>query len=371
MLAIPALLFTSLVMAQPIIRLTIDTLPAYHASGSDIYLAGSFNGWNPQDANYRFQRTEKGEYYIDLKLADGKYEYKLTRGGWDKGECKKGGAGIANRILTVPGETTIALNVEEWADRFPPKPKVSTASRNVQIIDTAFLIPQLKRTRRIWVYLPEGYAGSKTAYPVMYMHDGQNVFDDATSYSGEWGVDEFLDSATQRKCIVVAIDNGGSKRMNEYNPYDNERFGKGEGDLYVDFLVKTLKPFIDKKYRTLKDKSNTSVAGSSMGGLISLYAVLKYPKVFGAAGVFSPAFWISGTRIFDDIKKKGKQVDAKIYFYGGGKEGESMIPDLLKAYEEMVKVSASKMTNLIRDDGQHNEARWRMEFPLFYEWMNK
>jgi predicted alpha/beta superfamily hydrolase len=368
-LAIPALLFTSLVMAQTTTRLTIASLPSYHASGSDIYIAGSFNGWNAQDPNYRFQRTDKGEYYIDLKLADGKYEFKLTRGGWDKGECKKEGAGMANRVLQMPADANIRIDIEEWADRFPAKPKVSTASKNVQVIDTTFLIPQLKRTRRIWVYLPPGYAESETAYPVMYMHDGQNVFDDATSYSGEWGVDEFLDSTLLKKCIVVAIDNGGVKRMNEYNPYDNDRFGKGEGDLYVDFLAKTLKPFIDKKYRTLKDRANTSVAGSSMGGLISLYAVLKYPKLFGGAGIFSPAFWISGTNIFDDIKAKGKKVDAKIYFYGGDKEGQTMVPDMLKAYEEMAKVSKSVMTNLIRGDGEHNEARWKIEFPLFYKWM--
>ncbi|HEY6504820.1 MAG TPA: alpha/beta hydrolase-fold protein [Chitinophagaceae bacterium] len=367
-LIISALLFASLLMAQPTIRFTIVTLPEYHASGSDIYVAGSFNGWNPQDANYRFQRTEKGEYYIDLKLADGKYEYKITRGGWDKTECKKGGAGVANRVLIVPGEATIQLNIEEWADRIPAKPRVSTAGRNVQVIDTAFLIPQLKRTRRIWVYLPEGYTSSKTKYPVLYMHDGQNVFDDATSFSGEWGVDECIDSM-KKKCIVVAIDNGGQKRINEYCPYDMERFGKGEGDQYVDFLAVTLKPYIDKRYRTLKDRKNTFVAGSSMGGLISMYAVLKYPAVFGGAGVFSPAFWV-GPKIFDDIKDKGNAVASKIYFYGGKQEGENMIPDMIKAYEEMGKVSKSEMTTVVREDGKHNEARWRIEFPLFYEWIN-
>jgi len=368
-LAIPTLLFTSLVMAQSTVRINIESLPSYHATGSDIYIAGSFNGWNAQDPNYRFQRTPKGEYYIDLKLADGKYEYKLTRGAWDKAECKKEEARMDNRVLQLPGDASIRLNIEEWADRFPAKPKTSTASKNVQVIDTAFLIPQLKRTRRIWIYLPPGYADSKTAYPVMYMHDGQNVFDDATSYSGEWGVDEFLDSTRLRKCIVVAIDNGGVKRMNEYNPYDNDRFGKSEGDAYIDFLVKTLKPFIDKKYRTLKDRENTSIAGSSMGGLISLYALLKYPKIFGGAGIFSPSIWITNKKIFDDIKSKGKKVEARVYFYGGGKEGEAMIPDMQKAAEELGMVSKSAITAFIRDEGQHNEARWRIEFPLFYKWM--
>jgi predicted alpha/beta superfamily hydrolase len=369
-LAISTLLFTASVMAQSNIHLEIRSLPSYHPSGADVYAAGSFNGWNPQDEKYKFQRSTDGHYYLDLKLDKGLYEYKITRGGWDKAECKTGGAGIENRVIKVEADTIISITIEEWADRFPGKPRTSTAGKNVHIIDTAFVIPQLKRVRRIWVYLPEGYAASKKHYPVLYMHDGQNVFDDATSYSGEWGVDEFLDSTKARQCIVVAIDHGGSKRMTEYNPYDNDKFGKGEGDLYVDFLVKTLKPYIDKEYRTLKDKPNTFIAGSSLGGLISLYAELKYPEVFGAAGVFSPAFWIGGTKIYDDIKAKGKKVNAKIYFYGGKLEGETMIPDMQKAFDDMGKVSRSKMQIVIRDDGKHNEENWRREFPLFYEWVN-
>jgi predicted alpha/beta superfamily hydrolase len=212
------------------------------------------------------------------------------------------------------------------------------------------------------------------------MHDGQNVFDDATSFSGEWGVDEAIDTLglKTKECIVVGIDNGGDKRLNEYCPYDislngiasNNKSNVGEGGKYVDFLVKTLKPFIDKKYRTLKDSKNTFTAGSSMGGLISMYAVLIYPKVFGGAGVFSPAFWV-GPKIFDDIKTKGKKVNAKIYFYAGDEEGESMVPMTLRAFNEMHKVSKSKMCEVIRAGGKHNEQRWRIEFPLFYEWMTK
>src|SRR5258706_7967122 len=363
------LLFTTLqstlfVMSQTLVRLEIRTLPAYHPSGSDIYVAGSFNGWNPQDKNYRFQKTDKGDYYIDLKLADGKHEYKITRGGWDNAECKKGGGFSSNRVLAIPDESSVVLNIEEWADRFPAKPRVSTANKNVHIVDTAFMIPQLQRVRRVWIYLPEGYAGSKDQYPVLYMHDGQNVFDDATSFAGEWGVDECIDSM-KKKCIVVAVDNGGNKRISEYCPYDMERFGKGEGDQYVEFLATTLKSYIDKNYRTLKNKENTFIAGSSMGGIISMYAVLKYPGVFGGAGAFSPAFWV-GPKIFDDIKTKGKQVKARIYFYAGKQEGETMLPDTQKAFDLMKQVSKSKMTTVIRDDGKHNEARWKIEFPLFY-----
>ncbi len=369
------LLFVSSVIAQNTVRLEIKSLPSYHPTGSGIYAAGSFNGWNPQNEQYKFQRDDNGNYFLNLKLNAGSYEYKITRGGWDKVECKKEGIGIANRSLKVEADLTVELNIEEWQDRFPPKPRVSSRGNHVHIIDTAFLIPQLNRVRRIWIYLPDNYAVSKDRYPVLYMHDGQNVFDDATSFAGEWGVDECIDSM-KIKSIVVAIDNGGDKRLNEYCPYDfslkgiaiNYSSNKGEGSQYIDFLVMTLKPFIDQHYRTLKDRKNTFIAGSSMGGLISMYAVLKYPKVFGGAGVFSPAFWV-GPGIFDDIKAKGKKVNSYIYFYAGRQESETMVPDMLKAFDDMSVVSKSRMIKVVRGDGKHNEPTWRKEFPLFYKWM--
>lgn len=375
-LAVGCLLQLSFSNAQSSVRIEIKDYPSYQDTNADLYLAGSFHSWRPGDSVYRFRRDGNGKYYINLQLVNGKYEYKITRGEWSKVECKKGGRGIANRVLMVPSDTTIQLSIEEWSDHFPPPSKTSSASKNVYIIDTAFYIPQLKRTRRIWVYLPEGYASSRSRYPVLYMHDGQNLFDNATSYSGEWGIDEYLDSTGYRKCIVVGIDNGGDKRLNEYGPYNftfNTELYKSlkitaEGSRYADFLVKTLKPYIDKKYRTLKDKTNTAIAGSSMGGLISMYAVLKYPAVFGYAGVFSPAFW-AAMPILDDIKKKGKNVNSHIYFYAGKQESESMVTDMMKVFAAMSKVSKSKMEMVIRDGGQHNEARWRLEFPLFYKWL--
>jgi predicted alpha/beta superfamily hydrolase len=371
-----ASLFILFLSAQQKIRIEINSLPVNDPANSSIFIAGSFNGWNPQNNSYKFQKSDKG-YFIELSLNNGSYEYKITRGGWDKVECTKDGKDIGNRSLQVNADTAVEISIEGWKDLFASSKQTPkrTANKNVKIIDTAFFIPQLNRTRRIWVYVPPTYNSSNKKYPVLYMHDGQNVFDDATSFSGEWGVDEAIDSLglKYKECIVVGIDNGADKRLNEYCPYDfnltaNKVSGKGEGGLYLDFLVKTLKPFIDKKYRTLKDKKNTFTAGSSMGGLISMYAVIKYPKVFGGAGVFSPAFWV-GPKIFDDIKTKGKKVNSKIYFYAGDAEGETMVPMTLRAFNEMHQVSKSKMCEVIRADGKHNEQRWRMEFPLFYEWL--
>lgn len=337
--------------------------------GDTLFVAGSFNEWNPRNPGFSFQPGGRIVYYLNMALPAGAYEYKITRGSWEKGECKVGGEGISNRLLKLESDTVLRLTVEEWVDRIPPKPKRSTASHHVQIIDTAFYIPKLNRTRRVWIYLPENYAkDNQERYPVLYMHDGQNLFEDTTSYSGEWGVDEYLDSIKLKKCIVVGIDHGGEKRMNEYSPFDHEEFGKGEGAAYVDFVAKRLKPFIDKKFRTIRDRQHTFIAGSSMGGLISMYAVLRHPKVFGGAGVFSPSFWISD-EIFTAIKKRGKKYKGLVYFYAGKQEGEQMVQQLLKAFEILSSVSKAKSTVVIRNDGLHNEARWRVEFPGFYNFL--
>ena len=246
---------------------------------------------------------------------------------------------------------------------------MSTASKQVQVLDTAFFIPQLNRTRRIWIYLPESYHSSRKRYPVLYMQDGQNVFDEATAFSGEWGVDEALDSLGREagECIVVAIDNGGETRISEYTPWDTEH-GKAEGELYVNFLVQTLKPFIDKKFRTRKKAKDTFIAGSSLGGLISFYAVLKHPKVFGGAGIFSPAFWIA-PRLLQEVMMQAPIVRSNIYFYAGKGESKGMVPDLLAVFQVMNQYSPAKMTTVIRAEGEHSEGSWRQEFPLFYRWL--
>ena len=337
-----------------------------------IFVAGNFNMWNPADSSYQLKTQANGISTITFSLPAGNYEYKFTRGNWQKGESDSAGKGTANRTLQLHSDTTISVNILGWADDFKSNQiaaeKNHSASKNVKIMDTAFYIPELKRTRRIWIYLPPGYATSKKRYGVLYMHDGQNLFDNATSYSGEWGVDEYLDSIFKKgkkEVIVVGIDNGLNKRMNEYNPWEFQNFGKGEGDQYVDFLVKDLKLFIDKHYRTLKNKSNTFIAGSSMGGLISLYAVLKYPQIYGGAGIFSPAFW-TASGIDSTVIADAKKVNSKLFFYAGGKEGDSMVPDMKRIEREIKERSSSRIREKIDEDARHNETAWRKYFPDFY-----
>jgi predicted alpha/beta superfamily hydrolase len=355
-------------IAQHKVKISIASLPTYHQPGQEIYMAGSFNGWNPGDARYKLDFKE-GEYTIKMSLPAGAYEYKFTRGSWEKVETSADGKSVGNRELVVSADIDDNVSITGWQDHFPPVPKISTASKNVMILDTAFYVPQLNRYRRIWVYLPPAYRTGRR-FPVLYMNDGQNLFDDSTSFSGEWGVDEFFDTTMLVPAIVVGIDNGGQYRLNEYSPYDMERYGKGNGSEYVDFIVQTLKPYIDRKYRTYRERRNTYIAGSSMGGLISMYAVLKYPHVFGGAGVFSPAFWVA-PKIFEYIGDRGKRVNAKVYFYAGGKEGEQMVPDMLRAHEILMRKTKGEAVKVVDENGRHHEAEWRRYFPLFYQWLRQ
>ncbi|MCX6319254.1 MAG: alpha/beta hydrolase-fold protein [Bacteroidetes bacterium] len=362
--------------AQHPIHIEITSLPPEPRT-YDLYMAGSFNNWNPADEKFMFQRKGNGQFYIDVNLPAGNYEYKITRGSWKEVETNTDGSDKSNRVLKVEKEESISVSIAGWKDQFAAVPVISTASKQVRVADTAMYMPQLKRKRKIEVYLPEGYGTSKERYPVLYMHDGQNLFDDKTSGAGEWGVDEFMDTMRMRKCIVVAIANDGIHRLHEYSPWDfrlksdTENIIRGEGKAYTDFLVKTLKPYIDKKYRTRKDKANTWVAGSSMGGLISFYAVLQYPTVFGGAGIFSPSVWIAKQPLLSLIKIKGKKVNSRLFFFCSKEESPDMAPDMLLAFQQLARVSKSPMTTIIRDQGGHNEGTWRKELPLFYEFIVK
>ncbi|MBK8786696.1 MAG: alpha/beta hydrolase [Chitinophagaceae bacterium] len=334
------------------------------------FLAGSFNNWNPGNNAFRFLLTNENSFELILNLPAGQYAYKCTRGNWGTVECFADGKDINNHSFRITADTTIEINIEAWRDDFAPVTKMHTASKQVQVMDTAFFIPQLNRARRIWIYLPEGYEKNKKEYPVMYMHDGQNIFDEYTAGFGEWGVDECLDSlinAGKQACIVVGIDNG-PKRLNEYNPFTFRNFGEAEGDRYLDFIVQTLKPFIDKKYRTLSSKENTIIAGSSMGGLLSYYAMIKQPQVFGKAGIFSPAFWTAPAinSLTDSLAAK---VNGKFFFYIGGQEGAAYLNDMVTIQELLGEKSTAMIYSVVDDEGMHNEKAWRKWFAEFYNWI--
>ena len=366
------LCFSYLVEAQFTVRFVITSVASKQQD--DIYVAGNFNGWNPKDEKLKakvFGGSRKSIVINDLSA--GTYAFKFTRGGFEKVETTNDGRDITDRIIEVNADMSLDVTIAGWKDDYPDKPKRYTASPQVKIIDTAFNIPQLNRKRRVWVYLPKNYASSNKTYPVIYLNDGQNLFNEQTAPYGEWGIDECLDSLQNqmgKESIVVGIDNGLGKRMTEYNPYDNVQFGKGEGKAYVDFLANTLKPFIDSKYRTKKSVDFTLVGGSSMGADISLYACFAYPNVFGAALLFSPAFWVT-PGLFEAAEKFITTHQPKLYFYAGGKESTTMVSDMEKMIGILEKKNSIQIRKVVNPLGQHNEASWRAEFPDAYRWLMK
>jgi len=253
-----------------------------------------------------------------------------------------------------------------------------TATGDVRVLNELYS-PQLHNRREILVYLPPSYAANDRRYPVIYMHDGQNLFDDSTSFAGEWGVDETLDGLSQEgiEAIVVGIPNLGTERLKEYSPFVDRRHGGGLGDLYVDFLADTLKPLIDSRFRTRTARTHTGIFGSSMGGLISLYAFFQRPETFGFVGAMSPSFWFAGGAILPYIRTARPNA-GRIYLDVGEKESPAarrwwqlpLLRSLQKGHcERVVSLLERKgrdeetLRFVVDAQGEHNEASWRRRLP--------
>ena len=372
-------------LAGPALAQTTLRLPALPPAtpAGPVYVAGSFNNWQPGAAGYALVRQPNGSYELTLPATvRGPQEFKFTRGSWASAEADARFQPLANRHADFgPGPATLSLTVAGWEDQRPggaPAAKRTTRAANVQIISDSFRLPQLGgRARRVWLYLPPGYARGHRRYPVLYLQDGQNVFDEATAFAGEWGVDETLNrlAATGPRpaaCIVVAVDNGGEHRLDEYSPWVNAEYKKGgEGRQYTDFLALTLKPYVDAHYRTRPEAAHTAIAGSSLGGLLALYAGLKYPRVFGRVGVFSPAIWFAKDSLLAYERRRPTPRASRFYFVAGPAESETMLP-LMAAARNALRahgVPARHLRLRAPADGRHAEWFWRREFGPAYRWL--
>ena len=366
------ILVSFLVKAQ--LTIIINSVPDYTPSDAEIYLAGDINNWNPADPAFKFAKVEESTWQLNLPEMDhGKVIlFKFTRGSWETVEKGASGEEIGNRQFTFGNGDTINPIILNWADNGGGGGG-STAAENVSIIDDSFYMPQLDRYRRIWVYLPPDYTSFGKSYPVLYMHDGQNLFDQQTSFAGEWEVDETLNdifSFSTPVPIVVGIDNGGGNRIGEYTPWINPEYGGGDGDLYIDFIVETLKPFIDANYRTIPERRCTAIMGSSLGGLISHYGSLKFQDVFSMVGIFSPSYWWSDS-IWDFTSTTGKTQEMRFYQMCGDQEGSSTVTNmnLMDTYFQDAGFSISERYSKVVAGGEHNEQLWREEFGEAYLWL--
>lgn len=239
----------------------------------------------------------------------------------------------------------------------------------IEVIDNNFEIPQLQRTRRISVLLPHDYYDTDKNYPVLYLHDGQNLFDDYAPY-GNWGVDkalERLSSLGKSDLIIVAIDHGGELRIKELLPFKTRRFKDSEGELYLQFMMDTLKPLIDGKYRVKHGRESTGIGGSSLGGLISLYAGFRYPDVFGKLLIFSPSLWISND-IYMLALNFPNNYHTDFYLYAGGLESETHLDSVTKLAQILTGKNAFNgnidIKFVTNPNGRHQEVYWGEQFPL-------
>lgn len=233
--------------------------------------------------------------------------------------------------------------------------------------------PELGNRRDVHVYLPPSYGSSGRHYPVVYMHDGQNLFDNALSYAGEWQVDETMERIAPEgiEAIIVGVPNMGAERTNEYSPFRDDRVGGGRGHDYVRFLTQTLKPLIDSRFRTRRERDHTGLIGSSLGGLISLYAFLRRPHVFGFAGVMSPSLWFARGAIFDHVREVSRW-EGRLYLDTGTAEG----PNQVGQTRQMVRLLRRKaphprlQVHYVEDRGAgHNEMAWAGRFERAIRWL--
>jgi predicted alpha/beta superfamily hydrolase len=205
------------------------------------------------------------------------------------------------------------------------------------------------------------------------MHDGQNLFDALTSFAGEWEVDETLNSLADQGYevpIVVGIDHGGFDRIAEYTPWVNPSYNSGQGKEYIQFITETLKPYIDANYRTLPDRNNTGIMGSSLGGLISHYGAIKNQDIFGKAGIFSPSYWFSDS-IWQFVDEYEKQNQMCIYQMIGQMEGTQAVANVLQmetAFKEKGFTDDEVISKVIAG-GEHNEKLWSEQFGEAYLWL--
>ncbi len=239
-------------------------------------------------------------------------------------------------------------------------------------------IPALTGTakRRAYIYLPDSYQKNPDKrYPVLYMFDGHNVFFDSdATYGKSWGMREYM-RKSKKQLIIVAVEcnHEGTGRLQEYAPYSFHapEFGpiRGRGAQYMNWLVKTLKPYIDTTYRTLPGREHTFIAGSSMGGLMSMYAVCAYNHIFSRAACLSPSFWVDANKAMQMISKANLRKDTCIYMDYGSEEMDNHFASAgsLMAASNLLLSKQVHITLRIVPGGTHSEASWEQQIPIFME----
>lgn len=338
-----------------------------------VFISGNFNNWVTQDKNFEMVRVGQGLYHFKFN-EDFNYPeellYKFTRGDWSEVEIDKFGNRTENRS-THQKKGVKNEHVDKWRHNWLPFK--SKFLPKVHLISEEFKIPQLNKTRRVWALLPYDYETSTESYPVLYLQDAQNLFNEKAKY-GNWEIDKKLAVMAEYnigKIIIIAVEHAEKERLIEYN-VGNTVLGNGQGKKYIRFVTETLKPFVDNNFRTKSDRANTGIGGSSMGGLVSIFSGIMYPEVFGKLMIFSPSLWV-GPKIKLSFLDMDEPQATRIYLYAGGDESATMIDHVKKFKKRLLNkvgfTDKMKVRLSLNMEGKHNESYWSDEFPKAIEWL--
>lgn len=329
-----------------------------------VFVTGNFCEWAIDLDATQLLPTGPGTYAVELQLDESLLEflaYKYYRGGEGNLELDEAGELTQNRAANrAAGLSQDYVPYWQW-DGQPIN------LSHLPIEETSYLdYPGRPEPRRVQVVLPYDYYDSGQAYPVLYITDGQNVIGEGAGF-GSWKA-EFrmaqLASRGQQGVIIVAVDHAHDGRMGEYT-VEARKAGLGKGDEHIGFLINTVKAHIDATYRTLPDAANTGIGGSSLGGLLAMWAVLRRADIFGRGLVFSPALWIS-PGVYAAAADQHLSAGTKIYLYGGQAESKYMVPALNRLRDNLKYAS---LETVIDPNGKHEEWRWSREFGRAVAWL--
>ncbi len=333
--------------------------------GAPVNIAGTFNDWNQNE--YPMHLDHPGHYSLSINIPwDDAHpiEYKFLRGTWENVELDEYGGGVSNRLMIDPQEP-----VNAYVPRWRNHGLTCDAGMMPLIQFHSVKLPRSRKERRVSVLLPYDYHQSHKRYPVLYLMDGQNLFEDGAPF-GSWSIHKRLAVLAEKhkhEIIIVAIDHAGVKRVEEYSYINNTAMDSNRGHQFLDWITVKLKPMIDGEYRTLEDQSHTGIGGSSMGGLISLLAGTVYPHVFGKLMIFSPSLWKIVHLLYDrTMYLPLVSNNQSIYLYAGGREAGNMkgfTEDFFKRLNEFSTSDHHQYHYTFNERGKHNEKYWGSEFP--------
>lgn len=334
----------------------------------EVYVVGSFlvPSWDPAEA-IKMTKLSNTQYQVVIPNVT-VIQYKLLCGkSWENEELEADGSQVQNRTASV-SSPNVTITVARWKN---------TGAVAQDIISHTFSsFAPLQGSRRILIYLPPDYeTATEKRYPVLYMHDAQNVLE--TGPFGTWDVKNTLNAmyaAGKNVGIVVAIDNSAG-RMSEYTPFPNASNAPNpKGNEYLQAIIDNVIPYINSNYRTLSDRENTGICGSSLGGLISYYAALKEQNTFGLIAPMSPSFWYCKNDLSNYVDNwSGSYKDkTRMYFICGDNEGSSsMVPDMQQFYNKTIQkgFATENLKYEVVSGAGHNEGSWKAQFGRVYEFL--